>query len=280
MTTGNGPFLFPDLVAYGGSYYLFVASQPSGQTCTFGSGSAHAQMVSSNIGSITVVCNVNSYVVGGQISGLPANSQVTLMNNGGDALVLTGNGSFTFVNPVAYGGGYAVSIGTQPTGVGVLCSVANGIGVMGQGNVNNVSIQCVPSHPVGSSVFNGTYSVTTSYTTTNPTSSGVKNDTGTFNGACTSPSQCLLQVSSSQYGIFSGYPAQAISNAQNGYIISGLSLNATNNLFFSCGPIPWSVSGASPIKYSGNGALQFSGVTASTSFSATQGTCTLVIQQY
>ena len=79
------------------------------------------------------------YTIGGTVSGL-SGRQVTLLNNGSDALTVTANGSFTFATPVAYNGSYAVTVGTQPTGQ--TCTVSHGSGAGVIANVSNVSITC------------------------------------------------------------------------------------------------------------------------------------------
>lgn len=80
------------------------------------------------------------YTIGGAVAGLDNGQQVTLQNNGGDPLILTANGAFSFATPVTYNGSYAVSVGTQPTGQ--TCTVSNGSGAGVTGNVSNVSVVC------------------------------------------------------------------------------------------------------------------------------------------
>ncbi|WP_175983295.1 SBBP repeat-containing protein [Caballeronia zhejiangensis] len=78
--------------------------------------------------------------MGGAVTGLGSAQQVTLLNNGADALTLTENGTFNFPTPVAYGGNYAVSVGTQPGGE--TCTVTNGMGTNLSGDVTSVSVAC------------------------------------------------------------------------------------------------------------------------------------------
>jgi sugar lactone lactonase YvrE len=67
--------------------------------------------------------------------------QVTLLNNAGDALTLqSSNNTFAFTTPVAYGGSYSVTVGTQPTGQTCTASAASGSGVVA--NVSTVQITC------------------------------------------------------------------------------------------------------------------------------------------
>ena len=78
------------------------------------------------------------YSIGGTVSGL--SGTVGLENNGGDPLSISANGTFTFDSPLAEGASYSVTVATEPSGQD--CSVANGSGVVGSGNVTNVSVTC------------------------------------------------------------------------------------------------------------------------------------------
>lgn len=84
-----------------------------------------------------------SYTVGGTLSGLGSGAQVQLLDNGGDALTLSANGSFQFATSLQQGSAYAVTVGTQPTGE--TCSVANATGSAISANVTNVTVTCSPS---------------------------------------------------------------------------------------------------------------------------------------
>jgi hypothetical protein len=92
-----------------------------------------------------------SYPIGGSIAGFSSTGLV--LANGTDTLSpAPGATSFVFVTAVPAGGGYAVTVQTQPNGA--TCSVANGSGNVGVVAVANVQVTCVPI----------TYSVTGSVT--------------------------------------------------------------------------------------------------------------------
>jgi hypothetical protein len=95
---------------------------------------------------------LDTYTIGGTVSGLTTGQQVTLLNNGGDATTVTGNGTFTFPTPVVYGGTYAATVGTQPTTEN--CTVTNGNSNNTTANISNVSITCsaVPVFPSSPSI--------------------------------------------------------------------------------------------------------------------------------
>ena len=80
------------------------------------------------------------FSVGGTVSGLANGTSVTLLNNGSGALTVSADGVFTFATPVAYGGSYAVTIGTQP--MGQICTASTGSGTGVSADVSNVSIVC------------------------------------------------------------------------------------------------------------------------------------------
>ena len=79
-----------------------------------------------------------SYTVGGTVSGL--SGTLVLNDNGGDALSLTANGAFTFATPVVTGSPYNVTVASSPAGQ--TCTVSNGSGTVGSGNVTTVVVTC------------------------------------------------------------------------------------------------------------------------------------------
>lgn len=80
---------------------------------------------------------VPTYTIGGTVAGLVGS--VTLQNNGADSLTLTTNGNFSFTTRIASGGGYAVTVSSQPSGPD--CAVTGGSGTAAA-NVTNVSVTC------------------------------------------------------------------------------------------------------------------------------------------
>jgi N-acetylneuraminic acid mutarotase len=64
-----------------------------------------------------------------------------LQNNGGDNLSVSANGSFTFKTTVVSGGGYSVTILTQPANPAQTCGVTNRTGTA-TANVTNVMVDC------------------------------------------------------------------------------------------------------------------------------------------
>ena len=84
-----------------------------------------------------------TYTVGGTLSGLASGSTVTLENNGGDALTLSSNGTFTFATPLLDGAGYNVTIAALPADQP--CTAIYGAATVKGADVNNVNVFCGPS---------------------------------------------------------------------------------------------------------------------------------------
>ena len=80
-----------------------------------------------------------TYSIGGTVSGLRASRGVTLLDNGGDALVVGANGPFVFSRKLPSGAGYDV---TAASPQGETCTVAGGAGTVGVTNVTTVMILC------------------------------------------------------------------------------------------------------------------------------------------
>ncbi len=153
----DGSFTFATRVANSGNYNVTVLLQPTGQTCSVSTG---AGIVSgNNVGNVAVVCasSINSYKVGGTVSGVLTGGSLVLQDNNGDNLTVSANGAFNFATKVASASPYSVIVLTQPTGQN--CSVANGTGTIAQADIANVAITCAANtYTVGGSVsgLNGT----------------------------------------------------------------------------------------------------------------------------
>ena len=140
---GNGPFAFATPMANGDSYTVSVTGQPSNptQTCVVSNGTG--VIAGANVTDVVVDCNAAAptYTVGGSVSGL-IGSGLVLALNGSTTLPINGNGGFTFSGGLTSGSAYAVSVSTQPGSPAQTCTVANGSGTIGTGNVTNVAVTC------------------------------------------------------------------------------------------------------------------------------------------
>ena len=88
-----------------------------------------------------------TYSLSGTISGLGAASGLVLLNNGGDATTIAANSTgFTMKTPVAAGTVYDITVGSQPYGLTLSCSVSGGGGTV-SGNVSSIAVSCRSATP-------------------------------------------------------------------------------------------------------------------------------------
>ena len=157
---GHGHLAVLDVLAnHDGSYAVSVSQQPTGQTCTVSNGTGTG--VTRDVSNVAVTCQAQTFGISGTVSGLKAGTQLTLMDNGTDPMVVNSNGSFSFSTPISYGGSYSVTVNQQPTGQ--TCTVAQGAGSNVQAAVSNVTVSCSPSsYTIGGAVsgLNGGAQVT------------------------------------------------------------------------------------------------------------------------
>ncbi len=150
--TMNGVLSFPSPVASGTAYTVSVKTQPSGpaQTCQVSGGSG--TVGAADVNSVSINCAVNTYTVGGTVTGLVGTGFI-LENNGADDLSVTSNGAFAFATPVASGQPFAVSVKAQPGAPSQVCSVSQASGTVAGANVTSVSVVCATnSYPVAGTV--------------------------------------------------------------------------------------------------------------------------------
>jgi N-acetylneuraminic acid mutarotase len=136
----NGGYTFATALAGGATYAVTIGTQPTGQTCVVDN--ASGTIGSADVTNVIVTCSMipTKFSVGGMLTGLAPGLSVTLLNNGGDSLMRSVNGAFTFPTSLSSGAAYAVTVGTQPTGQH--CSVSNGTGTVASANVTNVAVYC------------------------------------------------------------------------------------------------------------------------------------------
>lgn len=155
ISANNQLTAFNTPIAQNGSYTVTVETQPTGQVCSVTNGSGNG--VTANVTNVSVACSTLSYTIGGNITGLVSNQRVTILNNGSDSMIVTGGGTgsdpFMFASPVAYLGGYSVTVSSQPDNE--TCSISGGTG-SGYGvnaNVSSVALTCsTNSYQIGGSV--------------------------------------------------------------------------------------------------------------------------------
>lgn len=135
-------YIFSTSVAYGSSYQVEVARQPTGQTCSISSGTG--TMGSANVSAANVSCSSNTYFIGGRISGVTSNGLKVKL--GSETLNISSNAtSYQFTEKAAYGSSYAVSIEAPPTGY--QCSISNKVGTTPAYDISNIDVACAPYQP-------------------------------------------------------------------------------------------------------------------------------------
>ena len=116
-----------------------TTASPVGATTPSGS-TPGSSMPSGSTPSGSTSGATTSYTVGGTVSGLAANQSLTLLNDGGDAMAVSGNGAFTFPTKLAGGSAYAVTLKSHTAGMA--CSVTDGSGAVASADVTSVAVSC------------------------------------------------------------------------------------------------------------------------------------------
>ena len=102
---------------------------------------------------ISALFEINTYTVGGIVSGLAEGTEVVLQNNGADDLVIDANGDFHFTAELLNGAAYEARVITQPTSPNQICDVTNGSGTVPDENVTDIEVTCVPlTYTIGGTV--------------------------------------------------------------------------------------------------------------------------------
>lgn len=146
LNGGTTEFTFATELRKGDPYAITVQTQPSQRTCTVSQGAG--TVPDEHVKDIQITCSANRFTIGGTVSGLAAGSQMTLLNDGLDPLIVD-SASFTFSSAVAAGSSYNVSVAKHPSGQ--VCSVNNPEGKNLGDNISTVNIACeaAPSPAAG-----------------------------------------------------------------------------------------------------------------------------------
>ena len=148
LTSGATSFTLPTPVAFGSSYNVTVATQPTGLACAVSQGMG--TMGAGNVTTVMVACSDQSYSLGGSISGLSA-SGLVLANGSDTRSVPSAATGFTLPTPVPFGSSYNVTVASQPSGL--TCSLSNASSTMPAAAVTNVMVSCsVSTYTVGGTI--------------------------------------------------------------------------------------------------------------------------------
>jgi hypothetical protein len=138
-------FTFAMPLANGAAYAVTVTMDPQtpiAETCTVSMGTGTVQ--GANVTDVAVKCVVNSYTIGGTVTGYSGTG--LQLGDGTDTITVTAtdSGTSSFVFPaLASGEGYAVTVATPPNGPSEYCTVSAS-GTIGASNVTGVDVTCVP----------------------------------------------------------------------------------------------------------------------------------------
>jgi hypothetical protein len=138
-------FAFPNKLEYGDEYNVQITGQPLHQFCSLASNYPTNADTAGRLAQIDVrySCAIQTHVIGGTISGLTV-AGLVLANGSTGGTVAPAKDATSYVFPleVAYNQTYGVTVLTQPPGLN--CSVSNPTGTMGDVNITNINVACVP----------------------------------------------------------------------------------------------------------------------------------------
>ena len=142
--TANGDFRFASELLNADTYQISVLSQPTSpnQTCTVTGGSGTVS--GEDVKDVEVTCVLNTYRIGGTVSGLFEGDSLVLQNNGGDNLRISGNGVFVFGKALDDGSKYEVRVSSPPQRPNWTCDVDNAAGTLAGNDVTDVIVDCYP----------------------------------------------------------------------------------------------------------------------------------------
>ena len=140
----DGDFTFVTELPNNSKYEVLVLTQPTSpnQTCTVTNGTG--TIPDENVTDVSVSCILNTYTIGGKVSGLPEGDQLILLNNETDKLVIEANGLFSFTTPLDDGSQYTITIQAQPKRPNWTCELENDTGILAGMDVTDVIVDCYP----------------------------------------------------------------------------------------------------------------------------------------
>lgn len=137
QSSGSGEFYFSELISTDDRYDVAIKSRPSNvESCSIENASGRAGY---HVTTIYVTCILKTHALAGSISNLQG--PLVLVNGSDRKEIAAGATSFQ-MDKVAEDSPYGVSILTQPANQ--TCTVSNGSGTMGTGDVSNIAITCTP----------------------------------------------------------------------------------------------------------------------------------------
>lgn len=139
VPAGATTFAFPGSIEYGTAYNVDFKSFPLHSTCTRGNAADTAGRQASI--NVEIACGLVPHTLGGTITGLTADG-LELINGSNDKVAPAKDATaYVMTGQIPFGTTYGVTVLKNPTGL--KCTVANGVGVMGDDNLGNINVTCV-----------------------------------------------------------------------------------------------------------------------------------------
>ena len=140
--TANGDFRFPTELLDAAAYEISIKSQPvsPNQTCTIEAGLG--EISGADVDDVIVSCTINTYTIGGMVTGLADNDRFVLQNNAGDDLTINANGAFAFAVPLEDGSPYEITIASPPGKPNWTCDLSNSTGTLSGSDVSDIMVSC------------------------------------------------------------------------------------------------------------------------------------------
>ena len=140
-------YAFTNKLENGDEYHVTFKGQPAHQTCGFAT--TYRDPINKDTAGrlpkidVVVNCEIQDHTIGGKVTGLTVDGLVLTNGSNGGVLTLT-KAATTYVMPatVFYGQTYGVTVLTQPAGL--TCTVAKAVGVMGDADITDMDVTCVP----------------------------------------------------------------------------------------------------------------------------------------
>jgi hypothetical protein len=142
LPVNEGQFTFGSELASGATYNVTVKTQPSNPNQSCSVTNARGTIGAGDVSNVVVSCSTSDFSVGGTVHNLEGTGLI-LRNNGGDELTIDASGTFAFDTALPSGARYDVTVAAQPRNPEQTCTVANGNGFVGDGNVTNIVVDCV-----------------------------------------------------------------------------------------------------------------------------------------
>lgn len=140
VAAGATSFRFNNGIDYGTEYNVTIKTQPEHMTCSVINpiGSAGRTTVID----VGISCQQNTYRLGGSVVNLQGDG-LLLVNGSSSGSISIAKGSTSFIaGVIPVGQAYGLAVLTQPKEPAQVCTIQNGVGVMGDADRLNAVVTC------------------------------------------------------------------------------------------------------------------------------------------